>query len=87
MQELSQKKIDEFKQLARSLSLYGRHSIDALGINSAQILDQVYIDPLPGNGAVDTILNKEFTALIGRKGTGKSILFNVCQEKLGKTDD
>lgn len=74
--------VKRFKNLARSLALYGRHSVKSLGVSDINLLDDIYIDPLPDNGAVEKILNKKFTALIGRKGTGKSILFNVCQQKV-----
>lgn len=79
--------LKRFKKLARSLSLYGRHTVESVEVDSFDNLEKVYIDPLPDNGAVETILGKRFSLILGRKGTGKSILFNVCQEKLSKSSD
>ncbi|MCD4722965.1 MAG: hypothetical protein K8S13_24370 [Desulfobacula sp.] len=72
----------KFKKLVKSLTFYGRHSFDSLVEDSSSIIEKAYIDPLPGNSTIAGIIDSRFSLVLGRKGTGKSILFNVCQEKL-----
>jgi|GEM_PF-3231068 len=76
--------LKRFKKLVKSLTFYGRHSFDSIVEDSSAVVEKAYIDPLPGNSTIEGVIDSKFSLVLGRKGTGKSILFNVCQEKLSK---
>lgn len=64
-----------------SLKLYRRAElIDEQ--NSLPIIEQLYVDPRPGVEIFRAILKPNTTLLIGRKGTGKSTIFQKLQQEL-----
>lgn len=72
--------LEKFSKVAESLRQYRRAELkdfeSALG---AKPIDQLYVDPLPGNAILNSILSSNTTFLLGRKGTGKSTVFAKAQ--------
>jgi putative ribosome biogenesis GTPase RsgA len=64
-----------------SLKLYRRAELVDED-NSLPIIDQLYVDPRPGSEIFRSILKPNTTLIIGRKGTGKSMLFQKLQQEL-----
>ncbi len=71
-----------FRDAAESLKLYRRADLTDQG---TPLIDNLYVDPLPHNAILETILRPSTTFVIGRKGTGKSTLFQKLQSELRKT--
>lgn len=73
-------KKDEFLKAVDTLKLYRRAElVDELG---QEMISDLYVDPLPDNHVLRTVLRPTTTFLIGRKGTGKSTIFQMAQESL-----
>jgi hypothetical protein len=73
-------KKDAFLKSVDTLKLYRRAElIDEQG---RQVISQLYVDPLPNDHVLYTLLRPNTTFLIGRKGTGKSTIFQRAQEEL-----
>ncbi|MFB5676772.1 hypothetical protein ACE3NQ_15500 [Paenibacillus terreus] len=70
----------KFKEVAESLRQYRRAELrdfeDEIGINP---VDKIYVDPLPGDAVLNSVLSSNTTFLLGRKGTGKSTVFTKAQ--------
>jgi len=49
------------------------------------IVEQLYVDPLPNNGLLRQIVQDNTVFLVGRKGTGKSTIFARVQEYFRKS--
>lgn len=49
------------------------------------LVDNLYVDPLPEDAILRTVLRPSTTFVIGRKGTGKSTIFQRLQSELRKT--
>lgn len=76
--------IREFQEAAQSLKLYRRadlHDPD----QGTPLIDSLYVDPLPEDQVFRTALKAHTTFVIGRKGTGKSTIFQRLQSELRKT--
>jgi hypothetical protein len=72
-----------FADAAQSLKLYRRAElIDDDSRRS--LIDQLYVDPLPNNGIFTAMMRPNTTFLIGRKGTGKSTVFQRAQHEIRK---
>ena len=78
-----------FARVAESLRQYRRAELldfeDDVG---EKPIDVVYVDPLPDNSVLNSVLSGNTTFVLGRKGTGKSTLFAKAQSVLrerGKT--
>ncbi len=70
----------EFLKAVDTLKLYRRAElVDEKG---RQIISKLYVDPLPDDHILHTLLRPNTTFLIGRKGTGKSTIFQRAQESL-----
>jgi len=69
-----------FRDAAQSLKLYRRAEL----VNESQtpIVKDLYVDPLPAEHVFRTVLKPNTTFLIGRKGTGKSTIFQRVQYEL-----
>lgn len=50
-------------------------------------VDAIYVDPLPNNAILNTVLAPTTTFLLGRKGTGKSTVFARAQSELRNRHD
>jgi len=77
-------KLRAFQDTAQSLKLYRRADLYDVETN-ASIIDNLYVDPLPEDQVFQTLLRAHTTFLIGRKGTGKSTLFQRLQSELRKS--
>ena len=62
-----------FSKAVESLKKYRR--ADLLDENGNSILDDLYVDLLPGNIVLEKCMLDNTTFLVGRKGTGKSTIF------------
>jgi hypothetical protein len=74
----SEHQLNGFAEAAQSLKLYRRAEL----LNEAgnkPIIENLYVDPLPDNQVLATILRPHTTFVIGRKGTGKSTIFQRAQ--------
>lgn len=78
-----------FAKVAESLRQYRRAELlDFEEDIGEEPVDIVYVDPLPDNSVLNSILSGNTTFVLGRKGTGKSTLFAKAQSVLrqrGKT--
>lgn len=72
-----------FQDAAQSMRLYRRAEIldNQLG---ESLIDDLYVDPLPLDQILNTVLRPNTTFVIGRKGTGKSTIFQKLQSELRK---
>jgi predicted AAA+ superfamily ATPase len=76
--------LDGFHKAAQSLKLYRRADLQDEETGSS-LIDELYVDPLPNNHVLQTTLKANTTFLIGRKGTGKSTVFQRAQHELRKS--
>lgn len=73
-------KKEAFLQAVDTLKLYRRAELaDQQG---ERLISALYVDPLPADHVLHTLLRPNTTFLIGRKGTGKSTIFQRAQESL-----
>lgn len=73
--------IEGFRKICQSLKLYRRAELID-DVTGDPLIDALYVDPLPSNKVLSTLLEPHTTLLIGRKGTGKSTLFQKVQREL-----
>ncbi|WP_435092739.1 methyltransferase family protein [Clavibacter michiganensis] len=74
--------IDAFRKATQSLRLYRRAELKSEA--GEGIVDLLYVDPLPNSHVLETMLKPNSTFLVGRKGTGKSTVFQRAQSELRK---
>jgi hypothetical protein len=67
-----------------SLKLYRRADLSDPEHGSS-LIEELYVDPLPQEDVFKTVLRPHTTFVIGRKGTGKSTVFQRLQHELRKT--
>jgi len=77
----SRKDISGFSQAAHSLKLYRRAELRD-DENDQTLIEKLYVDPLQNEGVLKTILQQNTTFISGRKGTGKSTIFQRAQHGL-----
>lgn len=65
-----------------TLKLYRRAEL--LDEQGEQLVSTLYVDPLPDSHVLHTVLRPNTTFLVGRKGTGKSTIFQRAQEDLNR---
>lgn len=82
----SEEQISGFRRAAQSLKLSRRAEIESTEAGRSPIED-LYVDPLQGNHVLETILQPSTTLIIGRRGTGKSTIFQRAQHELSKQKD
>lgn len=74
-----------FSRVAESLRQYRRAELlDFEEDVGDRPVDIIYVDPLPDNSVLTSVLSGNTTFVLGRKGTGKSTLFAKAQEELRK---
>ncbi len=73
--------LQAFLKTAQSLKLYRRAEINDEDTGK-NLIKRLYVDPLPNNHVLQTILKRNTTFIIGRKGTGKSTIFQRAQEEI-----
>lgn len=71
---------DKFLDFAESLKLVRRYRIEDSIIDKN--IDDIYTDLLPNNGIINKMNLPRTTLLVGRKGTGKSTIFQKSQKDL-----
>jgi DNA-binding transcriptional ArsR family regulator len=80
--------VNKFAKIAESLRQYRRAELkDFEKEVGSQPVDQLYVDPLPGDAVLQSVLSSNTTFLLGRKGTGKSTVFAKAQSVLRKRRD
>lgn len=75
------KKLDGFAKAAHSLKLYRRADLND-DVTDQSLIKKLYVDPLKNDAVLATMLRESTTFLIGRKGTGKSTIFQRAQHDL-----
>lgn len=77
---------ESFSRIAESLRQYRRAELrdfsKELGENA---VDSLYVDPLPGDAILRSVMSSNSTFLLGRKGTGKSTIFAKAQADFRKS--
>lgn len=75
-----------FSNAAQSLKLYRRADLIDQE-DGGLLIDDLYVDPLPSGQVLDSLLRPNTTFVVGRKGTGKSTVFQKLQSAIrgGKT--
>lgn len=77
-----------FSRVAESLRQYRRAELKEFVTDIGENpVDDLYIDPLPSDAVLSTILSGNTTFLTGRKGTGKSTIFAKAQSEIRKRKD
>lgn len=73
----------KFSRVAESLRQYRRAELndfeEEMGVNP---VNHIYVDPLPDNSVLTSVLSANTTFVLGRKGTGKSTVFAKAQEEI-----
>ncbi len=77
----SEQQINGFHSAAQSLKLYRRAELEDEE-SGDPLIRELYVDPLPGEHIFKTAMKPNTTFLIGRKGTGKSTIFQRVQNEL-----
>lgn len=76
-------KIKSFADAAQSLKLYRRAELIDDDTQKS-LIERLYVDPLPEDGILNALVRPNTTFLIGRKGTGKSTVFQRAQHEIRK---
>jgi hypothetical protein len=78
----------KFSRIAESLRQYRRAELkDFEAEIASNPLEALYVDPLPGDAILQTMLSSSTTFILGRKGTGKSTVFAKAQSEIRKRND
>jgi hypothetical protein len=71
---------DAFARIAESLRQYRRADLrDFSKELGDDPVESLYVDPLPGDAVLRSVMSSNTTFLLGRKGTGKSTIFAKAQ--------
>lgn len=77
-----------FARVAESLRQYRRAELKDFAVDiGGNPIDNLYVDPLPGDAVLSTVLAGNTTFLTGRKGTGKSTVFAKAQSEIRTRND
>jgi hypothetical protein len=80
--------LEGFRKAVETLKLYRRAKLELVGEQSeASLIEQLYVDPKPGGQVLTTLLQPNSTLVIGRKGIGKSTIFQRLQHELRSSRD
>ena len=79
---LTEKQLDSFNKAAASLKLFSRAELN--DEKNRSLIEKLYVDPLPNDQVFKTLLGDSTTFIIGRKGTGKSTVFQRVQHEIRK---
>ena len=78
----------KFARIAESLRQYRRAELRDFEVEIGnRPVDTLYVDPLPGDAVLNSVLSSNTTFLLGRKGTGKSTVFARAQSALRHQQD
>ena len=72
--------LDRFHTAAQSLKLYRRAELETEA--GVSLIEKLYVDPLPNEHIYQTMLKPNTTFIMGRKGTGKSTVFQRARHGL-----
>jgi Cdc6-like AAA superfamily ATPase/DNA-binding MarR family transcriptional regulator len=75
--------LQKFADATQSLKLYRRAELRDEATYST-LIEKLYVDPLPNEAVLETMLRPNTTLLVGRKGTGKSTVFQRAQHEIRK---
>ncbi|MGS0685089.1 hypothetical protein ACVBEQ_08050 [Nakamurella sp. GG22] len=78
----SNDELDRFQEAIQSLKLYRRAELESP--QGEDLIEKLYVDPLPHDHVHKLLRQPNTTFLIGRKGTGKSTVFLRAQKSLLK---
>lgn len=86
MSRFSDAEKNNFYRAADSLRKYRRAELvdDQTGDS---LLNNLYCDPLPAQGLSTRVNSSNTTLIVGRKGTGKSTVFQKLQHDVRKSND
>jgi len=82
---ISASQMQGFRTAVESLKLYRRADLHDPEQGST-LIEKLYVDPLPHEDVFKTALRPHTTFVIGRKGTGKSTIFQRLQHELRKSN-
>lgn len=77
--------LEGFRAAAQSLKLYRRAELED-DLHRESLIRELYVDPLPSEHVFRTVLKPNTAFLIGRKGTGKSTIFQRVQNELRRME-
>ena len=80
MAEFTGEELDRFAEAIQSLKLYRRAELESP--QGEDLIEKLYVDPLPHDHVHKLLRRPNTTFLIGRKGTGKSTVFLRAQKSL-----
>lgn len=80
--ELTSKNLDNFHKAAVSLKLFSRAELN--DDRNRSLIEKLYVDPLPNEHVFKTLLSENTTFIVGRKGSGKSTVFQRVQHEIRK---
>jgi hypothetical protein len=81
----TQEQLDNFQAAVQSLKLYRRAEL--FSDDGDSMVEALYVDPLPHEHVFKTLMRPNTTFVIGRKGTGKSTIFQRAQHELRKNNN
>jgi hypothetical protein len=79
----TQEILKAFADATQSLKLYRRAELRDENTD-APLIEHLYVDPLQNNAVLETMMRPNTTLVIGRKGTGKSTVFQRAQYEIRK---
>jgi DNA-binding MarR family transcriptional regulator len=80
--------LHKFSKIAESLRQYQRAELKDFETEiGKKPIDQLYVDPLPGDAVLRSVTSSNTTFLLGRKGTGKSTIFAKAQSVFRERKD
>lgn len=77
-----EKNLDNFQAAAVSLKLFSRAELN--DDKNRSLIEKLYVDPLPNEQVFKTLLANTTTIIVGRKGSGKSTVFQRVQHEVRK---
>ncbi|AWM01398.1 methyltransferase family protein [Bradyrhizobium amphicarpaeae] len=83
MARWSNRQVKNFADAAQSLKLYRRAEL-VDDDTQKSLIEDLYVDPLPADGILNALVRANTSFLIGRKGTGKSTVFQRAQHEIRK---
>lgn len=79
---IPQRQLDNFHKAAISLKLFSRAEIN--DDKNRSLIEKLYVDPLPNDQVFKTLLADNTCLIVGRKGSGKSTVFQRVQHEVRK---
>jgi len=83
--QYSPNELDKFQEAIQSLKLYRRAELESP--QGEDLIEKLYVDPLPHDHVHKLLRQPNTTFLVGRKGTGKSTVFLRAQKSLLNEND